>query len=170
MAVNLRARLPARYDRVLEMSRPKIKGIVRAQRDAFVRASPGEFLSRGAEEALFTCSEILSEGTVRTLDSGERRYFGSTMITIDLLELQKRWRGELGPRQREQLLRLAHGSVRVRLRAARLACAEARSRVTDRPLGTAIVETTARLSGDTLQMDVDLEVPIGVCSSARRAP
>jgi hypothetical protein len=32
------------------------------------------------------------------------------------------------------------------------------------------VETTVQLEGDTLQMDVDLEVPVGVSSLARRAP
>lgn len=151
------------------MSRPKIKGIVRAERDAFVRRTTREFLTRGAEEALFANIEVLSEGRERTLASGERQYHGSTMITFDLTGLQKRWRGVLDAAERARLARLVEGSVRVRLRATRIACAEVARRVTDRPLGTALVETSVRLSGDSLQMDVDLEVTIGICS-ARRAP
>lgn len=151
------------------MSRPKIKGIVRAQRDAYVRRRVSEFLSRGAEEALFALSEVLSEGSERT-KGGERRYFGSTMITFDLARLQEHWRGPLDAAARADLQRLVQGSVRMHVRAQRIACAEVSRRVTERPLGTALVEIAVRLSGDSLQMDVDLEVPIGVCSSARRAP
>jgi hypothetical protein len=149
--------------------RPKLIGLARAQRDAYVSGHEARFLSRGAEEALFRNMSVLSEGGERTT-AGERSYFGSTMITFDLAGLRKHWRGHFGPEQYPELLRLVSGSVRVRARVHRLACAEVARRVTDRPLGTAMIETLVRVSGDTLQMDVDLEVPIGVCSSARRAP
>lgn len=151
-------------------SRPKLKGLVRAERDAFIVKREKRSLSRGAEEALFRSMSVLSEGALRTLPSGERRYFGSTMITFDLDGLRKHWRGPFGPEQKAEVLALAQSSVRLKMRAHRIACAEVARRVTDGPLGTAIVETVVRVSGNTLQMDVDLEVPIGVCSSARRAP
>ena len=147
-----------------------MKGLARARRDAFVVARPIEYLSRGAEEALFRTAQVLSEGSQRVSASGERRYFGSTMITFDLTQLSAYWRGPLGSADKQALLRLVAGSVRVRLRATRIACAEVARRVTDRPLGSSLVETSVRLSGDSLQMDVDLEVPVGLSSPARRAP
>jgi hypothetical protein len=147
-----------------------MKGLARARRDAFVVARPIEYLSRGAEEARFRTAQVLSEGSQRVSASGERRYFGSTMITFDLTQLSAYWRGPLGSEDKQALLRLVAGSVRVRLRATRIACAEVARRVTDRPLGSSLVETSVRLSGDSLQMDVDLEVPVGLSSPARRAP
>jgi hypothetical protein len=152
------------------MSRSPLKGLAKAQRSAFVVARPIEYLSRGAEEALFQVAKILSEGSERSSPDGERRYFGSTMITFDLAELSKAWRGPFEIAERQALLRLAAGSVRIRLRASRIACAEVARRVTERPLGSTLVETSVRLSGNTLQIDVDLEVPVGVFSPARRAP
>jgi hypothetical protein len=152
------------------MIRSPIKGLARARRDAFVVTRPIEYLSRGAEEALFQYATVLSEGHERSAPTGERHYFGSTMITFDLMQLAQHWRGPLGSAERRDLLRLVAGSVRVRLRATRIACAEVARRVTDRPLGSSLVETSVRLSGDSLQMDVDLEVPVGLFSPARRAP
>lgn len=146
------------------MAGSPIKGLAQARRDAFLVARPIEYLSRGAEEALFRCATVLSEGSERSAPTGERCYFGSTMITFDLTQLARHWRGPLESAQRRDLLRLVAGSVRVRLRATRIACAEVARRVTDRPLGSSIVETSAKLSGDGLQMDVDLEVPVGLFS------
>ena len=152
------------------MSRSPLKGLAKARRNAFVVERPVQHLSRGAEEALFQTACIISEGSERGFPGGERRYFGSTMITFDLAELSKAWRGPFEAAEHQALLRMVAGSVRVRLRASRIACAEVARRVTDRPLGSSIVETSVRLSGSSLQIDVDLEVPVGVFSPARRAP
>jgi hypothetical protein len=152
------------------MSSPRIKGLARVRRDAFVAAHPARFLSRGAEEALFRSAEVLSEGSLQVFKSGERRYFGSTMITFDLARLAEHWRGPFEADQQAELARLVEGSVRMRVRATRMACAEVARRVTERPLGSATVETRVRVSGNTLQMDIDLECGVGVCSQARRAP
>ena len=92
------------------------------------------------------------------------------MITFDLRGLREHWRGPFEAAHEAELVRLVAGSVRVKMRVHRIACAEVARRVTDRPLGTAALEIQVRVSGDTLQMDVDLEVPVGVCSRARRAP
>ena len=152
------------------MRRPRLKGLVQARRDAYVVAHPIKFLSRGAEEALFERTEVLSEGALRDLPSGERRYFGSTKITFDLAPLAARWRGPITDADRREIAHLVEGSVRMHLRVTRLACGEVASRVTERPLGPASVETRVRVSGNTLQMDVDLELRVGVCSPQRRAP
>lgn len=140
------------------------KGLAKARRGATVDVRSHVALSREAEEVLFRRPEVLSEGSVRESPEGGRSWFGSTMITFDLAALEAHWRGPLDDAARTRLLEAVQGSVRVRLRAMRLACAEVARRLPDRPLGTAQVETRARLVGDTLHVDVDLEVPIGVSS------
>ena len=152
------------------MSRSPLKGLAKARRGAYVVTRPIDYLSRGAEEALFEAAQVLSEGSVGRGPGGESRYFGSTMITFDLEQLREHWRGSFTLAEKQKLLRLVAGSVRIRLRATRIACAEVARRVTDRPLGSSTVETSVRLSGNSLHMDVDLEVPVGVFSPARRAP
>lgn len=152
------------------MRRTRIKGLARVRRTAFIATHPARFLSRGAEELLFEHAEVLSEGSLRSSPSGEVRYFGSTMITFDLDHLAQHWRGSFDAEQRAELAHLVQGSVRMHVRATRLACAEVARRVTERPLGPAAVEISVRLVGSSLQMDVDLELAVGVCSSARRAP
>lgn len=152
------------------MSRSPIKGLAKARRNAFIATRSIEYLSRGTEEALFQHLSVISEGAQRHGPDGQLYYCGSTMITFDLEQLGTHWRGPFEAAQRQALLRLVAGSVRVRLRATRIACAEVARRVTERPLGSSVVETSVRLSGNTLQIDVDLEVPVGVSSPARRAP
>ena len=151
------------------MSRSPIKGLARASRNAFVVKREIEYLSRGAEEAIFQLAEVLSEGSERASAPGGRSYFGSTMISVDLDRLGRQWRGALDEPARERLLELVRRSVRVRVRASRIACAEVARRVTERPLGAACTDTTFRIAGGFLQMDVDVEVPVGVSSQARRA-
>jgi hypothetical protein len=151
-------------------ARPKLIGLARVRRDAFIVKRSIQALSRGAEEALFRHMHVISEGALSATSGGEQSYFGSTMITFDLRALAAQWRGPFGPEEQAELARLVAGSVRMKMRVHRIACAEVARRVTDGPLGTALLEIQVKVSGDTLQMDVDLEVPVGVCSRARRAP
>jgi hypothetical protein len=151
------------------MDRPPIKGLARALRPAHIRRGHARSLSRFSEHALFESAEVLSEGGLRSQGESARSYYGSTMITFDLDDFARRFRGPLDAAGRQELCQLVEGSVRVRLLAARIACAEVARRVTERPLGTAIVETRVKLAGHTLQMDIDLEVPVGVSSRTRRA-
>lgn len=136
-------------------------GLAKARRGAYVRhRRNGGALSRQAEEDLFAYSDVMSEGCVRHGPEGDT-YFGSTMFTVDLDRLARGWRGPLGDLERERLRRTVEGSVRVKLRAMRIACAEAAHRLPDRIFGTAAVETSVRLRGGQLHIDVDLEVPLG---------
>ena len=98
----------------------------------------------------------MSEGDVREAPEGDS-YYGSTMFSIDLMELQRQWRG---PLDRDALRNAVEGSVRVRLRLMRLAVADAKQRVPERIWGTSISETRVYLKGDALQMDVDVEAPL----------
>jgi hypothetical protein len=124
-------------------------------------------LTRAFEEELWRAAEILSEGGCRDTTRGFREsYFGSSMISIDLERLRPWFRGGLDTATLERLAQAVDGSVRVRLRAMRLARAEAVRRVPNRLLGTAHVETRIRLSGRQLHIDVDLEASLSVFSGA----
>lgn len=128
-------------------------GLAKARRGAFLKNG---VLTREAEEALFELAERLSEGEVRDA-RGESRYFGSTMVSIDLAALARRWRGTL---DREALRRAVEGSVRVRIRTMRMACADASHRAPHLSLRTAHVETRVHIAADELHLDIDLEVPL----------
>lgn len=149
------------------MTPRKLKPLARALRGpAFVRHG-GVAISRMLEEQMFRDADVLSEGELRRLNDRES-YFGSTMIAFDLARLAGYVSGQFDTDGHQQLLRAIDGSVRMRIRAMRIARAEVGRRVPDRPLGTAQIETRARLTSTHLHMDVDLEVPVGVSSRARR--
>jgi len=118
------------------------------------------WLSREAEEAIFALGRVLSEGAMRDAGDGRRAYYGSTMITVELAALASRWRGAL---DEAALVALAQGSVRVRLRAARIARAEAASRASGALL-LARTETRVVVRSRSLHLDVDLEAEIEVSS------
>ncbi len=120
-------------------------------------------LDRQTEELLFARVEVLSEGSVR-----DDVFYGSTMITIDLGRVEKGLRKPLGIEGRARLLAAIDGSVRVRIRAMRIALEEVQRRFPTEKLGTAHVETRVDLTGDELHLDVDLEVPFGVSSVESR--
>lgn len=126
-----------------------------------MRSREGSALGPRAEEELFRVAEVLSEGR---LEGGA--FFGSTLVTIDLEKVAPQLRGPDGESERQRLLSAASGSVRVRLRAMRIACADVARRHPDRRLGTATTETRFRLEGSLLLVDVDLEMPVGVSSRA----
>jgi len=96
--------------------RRRLKGLSRAVRVGAVRLRSTETLSREAEERIFRNVEVLSEGAVR-----DNTWFGSTMITVDLERLEADLREALDEEARQRLLRAVEGSVRVRIRAMRLA-------------------------------------------------
>jgi hypothetical protein len=138
----------------------KLKPLVRATRvNALHQRGSRVALSRVLEEELFRSAEVLSEGGARGGGQGES-YFGSTMISVELEGLLAGVRD--WAEARRSLLEAIDGSVRVRLRAMRLARAEAARRVPDRTLGTAYIETKVRMTERQLHIDVDLEVPLSV--------
>jgi hypothetical protein len=117
------------------------------------------------EEELFRLADVLSEGSCRTGRNGSSSYFGSTMITFNLNKLAAGWLLSEDGYAYQQLAEAMQGSVRVRLRALRIAYREVIQRVSETPSGPAQAETTVRLSGNQLHLDVDLEVPLEVASA-----
>lgn len=137
------------------MHERRMPGLARAQRATLSRARSGEALTREAEELIFEVAERMSEGDLRPSAAGET-YFGTTMITIDLAALSRRLRGSLDG---TCLASLVEGSVRVHLRAMRLARADVMHRFPDREFAAAQVESQVRVVGDRLHLDLDLVLP-----------
>jgi len=144
----------------------RLKPLARASRAPALVRHGSVCLSRALEEELFRVAEVLSEGGRRAVGGQRDSYFGSTMISIDLERLRPLFRGGLDQRSLQLLADAVDGSVRVRLRAMRLARSEAARRVQDRTLGTAFVETRVRLTERQLHIDVDLEVALSVSSGS----
>jgi hypothetical protein len=149
------------------MLRRNLKPPVRAKAGPALVKRGLPAISRCLEEELFRSADVLSEGTCRSGADGSNSYFGSTMISFELDRVRRHWRGRFDAEAARQLSRSVQGSVRVHLRAMRIAYREVARRVPLRPLGTAQVETRVRLSEKHLHLDVDLEVPLGVSSVLR---
>lgn len=131
---------------------PKRPGPAHAKRGAALHGPSGIAISREAEEILFAHAEILTEARIDGAG-----YSGSTMITIDLAAASAVVRGLDSVDERERFVSVAKGSVRLRLRAMRFACAEATRRVPERTLGTFSVDTNMRLEGTLMLVDVDVD-------------
>jgi hypothetical protein len=139
---------------------PPIKPPARAARiRAWPRTGRGA-LSAPAIAELFRAAHVLTEGGLD--ESG--RWYGSVMITFDLAALARGCRDVTLPDDLDALARAIEGSVRVRVRAHRIACAEIYQRHPDRDVGTAQVFTRFRREGEVLLLDVDLEAPVEVPS------
>ncbi len=127
-----------------------LKPPVSVRPQALLRARQGEVLAPRAEHDLFRIAEVLSEGRAQ----GDA-YFGSTLVTFDL--------GRLGTCQPDLAVRVLgpiEGSLRVRLRIARLALEDVARRHPDAHLGTAALETRFRAEGSRIYADVEVEVPL----------
>jgi hypothetical protein len=145
----------------------KLKPLARARRGTGLARRESVALSRAFEEELFAAAEVLSEGGCRAGAPGRAdSYFGSTMISVDLERLRPWLRDGLDTHAQRELAHALEGSVRVHLRAMRMARAEALRRVPDRLLGTAYVETKVRVTERHLHIDVDLEVALSVSSGS----
>ncbi|MEZ4337139.1 MAG: hypothetical protein R3B82_10970 [Sandaracinaceae bacterium] len=138
---------------------PPIKPPARARRIlAWPRGGRGA-LTPAAIAELFRFAEVLSEG-----DLDEGRWYGSIMISFDLAGFARACRDVALPDDLDALERAIEGSVRVRVRAHRIACGEIYQRFPDRDVGTAQVFTRFRREGDVLLLDIDLEAPVDLPS------
>ncbi len=144
----------------------KLKPLAKATRAVALIRRTAFQISRVLEEALFREADVLSEGSIRTHAPGQVTYYGSTMIRVRLAALLHRGRPLAQKNDRKRLVRAIEGSVRIRLRAMRLARAEAARRLHRSVMGTAICEIRVRDAGEELHIDVDLEVPVRVSSRA----
>lgn len=118
-------------------------------------------LTNQAIEELFRSAQVLSEGGL----DGSGRWYGSIMITFDLAHLASRCRDLDHAEQLERVVLAIEGSVRVRIRAHRMACAEIYRRFPDRDVGTAHLFSRFSREGARLLLDIDLEAPVDLPSA-----
>lgn len=138
-----------------------LKPLVRVRPGALLRERSGWALGARAVDELYRVAEVLSEGR-REQDT----FFGTTLITIDLVRALGGIGLDVDALVLDRVREAIAGSVRVRLRAMRLAEEDVARRFPDRRIGTARTETRFRLEGTRLYVDVDLEAPIGGSSTA----
>lgn len=117
-------------------------------------------LTASAIEELFRFADVLTEGGL----DGTGRWYGSIMITFDLGRLQRRCRDLESEEDLEEVIAAIEGSVRVRVRAHRMACAEIYRRFPDRDVGTAQLYSVFEREGERLLLDIDLEAPVDLPS------
>ena len=141
----------------------RLKPPARARRIRALHRSDRLALTPQAIEELFRSAEVLAEGDLDHPTAA--RWYGSMMITFDLGRLASRCRGLAEPVALARFVSAVEGSVRVRIRAHRLACAEVYRRFPDRAVGTAWIESHFRREGQRLLLDIDLEAPIDLPSS-----
>ena len=150
------------------MAAPPLKPPARASRiKALHRRGERTVLADEAIEELFRTAEVLTEGSLSA--DAQPTWYGSIMITFRLDALAARGRGLEGAPQMDALVDAITGSVRVRVRAHRIACAQVYARYPDRDVGTANVESRFRREGDRLLLDVDLEAPVALATTRRGA-
>jgi len=140
---------------------PPIKPPARARKiRAWNRGGRGS-LSEPAIAELFRGAQVLTEGG---LDEGAR-WYGSIMITFDLDRFARRCRDMHEAGDLDAVVTAVEGSVRVRLRAHRMACSEIYRRFPDRHVGTAQLWSRFSRDGTRLLLDIDLEAPIDLPSA-----
>lgn len=138
---------------------------MRAHRIRAFRTIERGALTGPAIDELFRAAEVLSEGG---LDGDAKpSWYGSVMITFDLSRLVRRCRGLEEPAELEQVVDAVQSSVRVRIRAHRMACAEVYRRFPDRAVGTAHIESRFSREGNLLMLDIDLEAAVELGSQRR---
>lgn len=151
------------------MAASRLKPLVKSSRRQFLAQRKLAVLASGAEDVLFRHADVISEGSARTAKDARTTYYGSTMIAVSFERLARETSHPLTAPFRAELVRAIEGSVRVRLRAMRLARAEAGRRVDDALLGTALCDLRVSDAGKQLRIDVDLEVELRVSSRANRS-
>jgi hypothetical protein len=129
--------------------------MARAERVTLFEREIRERLSRVALEILLDGAEVLSEGQVQ-----ERRYFGSTMITIDLARHAEFLREPCDAVTARHTAALLQSDARAIARIRRIADREAR-RLAVTQLARIATELHFRWQGVKVCVDVDVEGVLG---------
>ena len=130
---------------------PARKPMARATRVSLFEREIRVHLATPAIELMFRGAQLLSEGQWQ----GER-WFGSTMITLDLARLVDQVRDACDAATALRVAELLARDVRVAARARAVAEEAARARA-GRPLLRIDVELSARAAGECVHIDLDVE-------------
>jgi hypothetical protein len=134
--------------RLLELIK---KPMARAWRASLFQRQLSYQLSSAAIELLIERAQVLSEGQIEGT-----RYFGSTMISLDLRRLEDEVSDPASAATARRLGDLAAEDSHLRRRAGELARAEA-ERLAGRRLERCQIDLSARARGAQLHIDLDVE-------------
>jgi len=125
------------------------------RRISLFRREVRETVSLAAIELLLASASRISEGQV----AGDGRYYGSTMLTIDVDRLGEQVSDAGDVSTAARLAHVMEGEPEVHARAARLALEEAR-RICGRRLRRAEADVRVRCDGTSVFVDVDVEAEV----------
>ena len=135
---------------------PSRKPMARAARVTLFEREVREKLSVAAIEILVERANILSEGKRSSAPTAKARYFGSTMITVDVAALGELVREICDARAAARVAELIRGDARVSRRVHRIAAREA-ERLAGGPIRVRSGEVRVRAQGTLVHLDVDVE-------------
>jgi hypothetical protein len=135
---------------------PSRKPMARAARVTLFEREVREKLSVAAIEILLERARILSEGKRSSSPTAKARYFGSTMITVDVAALAELVREPCDTRAAARVAELIEGDARVTRRVQKIAGHEA-EKLAGGPVRVRAGEVRVRAQGTSVYLDVDVE-------------
>ncbi len=132
------------------------KPMARAVRVTLFEREVREKLSVAAIELLLERARILSEGKRSASPTAAARYFGSTMITVDVAALGDAVREPCDARSAARVAELVRDDARVTRRVQRIAAREA-ERLAGGPVRVRAGEVRVRSQGTFVYLDVDVD-------------
>jgi hypothetical protein len=132
------------------------KPMARAQRVTLFEREIRERLSVAAIEILLERAKILSEGQRSASPTAKSRWFGSTMITVDVAALGDVVREPCDLRAAARVAELVSGDARVTKRVQRIAGREA-DRLAGATVRVRAGDVRVRVQGTLVHLDVDVE-------------
>jgi hypothetical protein len=132
------------------------KPMARADRVTLFEREIRERLSVAAIDLVLAKASVLSEGKRAASPTAAQRYFGSTMVTIDVAALSDLVRDPCDVRSATRIAELIGGDSRVTRRVQKLAEREAQ-RLCDGPVKVRAGEVRVRAQGTLIYLDVDVD-------------
>jgi hypothetical protein len=132
------------------------KPMARVQRVTLFEREIREKLSVAAIEILLERAKILSEGQRSASATAKARWFGSTMITVDVAALGDAVREPCDARAAARVAELVSGDARVTRRVQRIAGREA-DRLAGATVRVRASDVRVRVQGTLVHLDVDVE-------------
>ncbi len=132
------------------------KPMARAQRVTLFEREIRERLSVAAIEILLERAKILSEGRRSASPTAKARWFGSTMITVDVAALADFVREPCDARAARRVAELIGDDARVHKRVQRIAGREA-DRLAGATVRVRASDVRVRVQGTLVHLDVDVE-------------
>ncbi|MGZ3426236.1 MAG: hypothetical protein ACXVCV_06280 [Polyangia bacterium] len=132
------------------------KPMARAARVTLFEREVREKLSVAAIEILLERARVLSEGKRSASPTAAARYFGSTMITVDVRALADAVREPCDARAAARVAELIRDDARIGRRVQKIAAREA-ERLTGAPVRVRAGEVRVRAQGTLVHLDVDVE-------------